>query len=328
MQASSSGTRRKKTVERSRSRPEWVKSELYPFKDNWVDIDGHQIHYVDEGPVDAPVILFIHPGPGWSFTYRYQIKQLRANFRCVAPDLPGYGLSQATDGYDYTLLSQSRILEKFVKVLNPRNIIIWANDGGGPTAILGLANQSDRVLGLVVGGTFGWSIKKYRSVSWTLRIVTSFPFRFVNRYTNFLAWSMGSKMGLGTRSLSKDERDQYTGPFKRRDTRNNALRLFASFNDKATQELLDSSLQAFHDKPALIQFGENDPMTGQHWPERWAQEIPNNRLILIPLVKHFTFEGAPEATVNNFLGWWREMFPMLDIGTPRRAFYPLTERKK
>ena len=206
----------------SPSRPEWVRSELYPFKDNWVDIDGHQIHYVDEGPGDAPVILFIHPGPGWSFTYRYQIEHLSDKFRCVAPDLPGYGLSEATDGYDYKLMSQSRILEKFVKVLNLRNIIIWANDGGGPTAILGLADQADRVLGLVVGGTFGWSIRKYRSVAWTLRIVTSLPFRFVNRYTNFLGWSMGSKMGLGTRTLTKEERSQYTGPFKKRDTRNNA----------------------------------------------------------------------------------------------------------
>ena len=301
-------------MERNRSRPEWVKSELYPFKDNWVDIDGHQIHYVDEGPVDAPVILFIHPGPGWSFTYRYQIKQLSDKFRCVAPDLPGYGLSQATDSYDYKLLSQSRILEKLVKVLNLRNIIVWANDGGGPTAILGLANQSDHVLGLVVGGTFGWSIRKYRSVAWTLRIVTSLPFRFVNRYTNFLAWSMGSKMGLGTRTLTKEERSQYTGPFKKRNTRNNALRLFASFNDKTTQELLDRSLRSFRDKPALIQFGENDPMTGQHWPERWAQEIPNNHLIIIPHVRHFTFEGAPEATADNFLGWWRETFLVPRIG--------------
>ena len=295
-----------------------MEDDLYPFKDNWIDVDGHRIHYADEGPIDAPVLLFVHPGPGWSFTYRYHIRHLSDKFRCVAPDLPGYGMSSAAEDYDYKLLSQSRVLQKFVQVLNLRSIVVWANDGGGPTAILGLANLSDRVVALVVGGTFGWSIKTYRSVAWTLRLVTSFPFRVVNRYTNFLAWSMGSKMGLGTRSLSKKERGQYTGPFKERNSRNNPLRLFSSFNDKATQERLDSSLQAFRDKPVLIQFGESDPMTGQHWPERWAQEIPNNRLILIPHVKHFTFEGAPEATVNNFLDWWRETFPIPSIRTPVR----------
>ena len=145
--------------------PDWVDSNLYPFHDNWVEIEGHSIHYVDGGSRDAPVLLFIHPGPGWSFTYRYHIKRLSDKFRCIAPDLPGYGLSEAAEGYDYALRSQSHVLERFVAYLNLRNMIVWGNDGGGPTAILALARQADRVLGLVVGGTFGWSIKEYRSVA-------------------------------------------------------------------------------------------------------------------------------------------------------------------
>jgi haloalkane dehalogenase len=307
-------------MQENAGRPHWVDSKLYPFHDNWVEIDGHRIHYVDEGPRDVPVLLFIHPGPGWSFTYRYHIQHLSDKFRCIAPDLPGYGLSLAAEGYDYSLLSQSHALERFVETLNLRNMIVWSNDGGGPTSILALAREADRVLGLVVGGTFGWSIKDYRSVAWTLRIVTSPVFRFVNRYTNFLAWSMGSKIGLGTKSLSKREREQYTKPFRKRNARNGALRLFASFNDHATQEELDRSLSAFREKPVLIQFGEGDPMTGQRWPERWAKEIPKNRLILLPRVKHFTFEGAPEATVENFLSWWADTFTMPPvIGGPLKA---------
>jgi haloalkane dehalogenase len=296
-----------------------VDSELYPFHDNWAEIDGHRIHYVDEGPRDATVLLFIHPGAGWSFTYRYHIQHLSDKFRCIAPDLPGYGLSDAAENYDFSLHSQSHVLEQLVEYLNLRNMIVWANDGGGPTAILALAQHSDRVLGLVVGGTFSWSIRKYRSVAWTLRVATSPVFRLVNRYTNFLAWSMGSKMALGTRSLSKEERRQYTRPFKKRHTRNRALRLFASFNDHATQEDLDLALPAFREKPVLIQFGEGDPMTGQHWPERWAKETPNNRLILLPRVKHFTFEGAPEATVENFRSWWADTFTMPSVNTPLRT---------
>jgi haloalkane dehalogenase len=306
------------------NRPTWVDSELYPFHDQWIMIDGHRIHYVDEGPRDAPLLLFIHPGPGWSFTYRYQIKELSGQFRCIAPDLPGYGLSEAGEGYDYSLGTQSYVLDKFVETLNLRNMIVWANDGGGPTAILGLARESDRVLGLVVGGTFGWSIKQYRSVAWTLRIVTSPIFRFINRYSNFLARSMGSKMALGTRILSKREREHYTRPFNKRDSRNRALRLFASFNDKATQEELDQALQSFRDKPVLIQFGDEDPMTAQKWPQRWAEELPNNRLILIPHVKHFTFEGAPQETVDNFLSWWVEAFAMPSIKAPLKLRYRTT----
>src|SRR2546428_523284 len=177
----------------------------------------------------------------------------------------GYSLTQDSTIDDYSLRTQSHALERFVQSLNLRNMIVWANDGGGPTATLALAQQTDRVLGLVVGGTFGWSIKESRSVAWSLRLVTSPLFRFINRYTNFLARSMGSKMALGTRSLSKEEREQYTRPFKKRNARNRALRLFASFNDHATQEDLDQALQSFHDNPVLIQFGDGDPMTAQKW---------------------------------------------------------------
>ena len=285
------------------ARPEWVDNSLYPFKDHWTLLDGHTIHYVDEGPRDKPVLLFLHPGPIWSFTYRYHIQQLNREFRCIALDFPGYGLSKAAKDYHYTLREQAIILTKFVQSLRLNNIIVWANDGGGPTSILGLAPLSDRVDGLVVGGTFGWSLKPYRTVSWTLRIVSGSVFRFINRYSNLLAWAIGH-MALGTRKMSKTEAQQYQRPFKDRDSRNRPLKLFRSFLDKETQQELDSALPSFRNKPVLIQFGEKDPMTAQHWPERWAKETPRSTTHLIPRVKHFTFEDAPEETVENFRQWW------------------------
>ncbi len=287
-----------------RVRPEWISPEIYPFRDNWIYLAGHLVHYLDEGPRTAPVLLFIHPGPGWSFTYRYQIQHLSNQFRCIAPDLPGYGLSQAASGYNYTLQEQSRVLERFVEALDLRYVIVWANDGGGPTAIVALANHTDRVAGLVVGGTFGWSLKPYRMVSLPLRIVTSRVSRAINRYANFLARSMSSRLALGSRRLPKPERKYYTRPFKDRKTRNRPLKLFGSFNDSTTQEELDRSLPMFRNKPILIQFGEKDFVTGQGWPQRWAREFPNHRLIILPKVRHFTFEDAPEATTENFRTWW------------------------
>jgi haloalkane dehalogenase len=288
----------------NRTRPGWVDNALYPFRDNWMIIDGHTVHYVDEGPKDKPVLLFVHPGPGWSFTYRYQIRELSHDFRCVALDFPGYGLSHAANGYNYTLTEQSEVLTKFVQALHLDKITVWANDAGGPTSILGLAPLADRVDGLVVGGTFGWSLKPYRTVSWTLRIVTSSVFRFINRYSNILAWSIG-QLGLGSRKMSRSESQQYKRSFKERDSRNRPLRLFRSFLDHETQQELDNALRSFHDKPVLVQFGDNDAMTGQHWPERWSKELSRSKVHIIPHVKHFIFEDAPETTVENFRNWWK-----------------------
>src|SRR3989442_12825281 len=117
----------------NRTRPSWVDNALYPFRDNWMILDGHTIHYVDEGPRDKPVLLFVHPGPAWSFTYRYHIQQLSREFRCVAPDLPGYGLSHAAKGYNYTLSEQAAGFAKSVPSPHLAPIIVSANDASGRT---------------------------------------------------------------------------------------------------------------------------------------------------------------------------------------------------
>ncbi len=60
----------------------------------------HRVHYVDEG--SGPPVVLLHGNPTWSFLYRKVIIGLRHRFRCVAPDYPGFGLSDRPDGYGYT----------------------------------------------------------------------------------------------------------------------------------------------------------------------------------------------------------------------------------
>ncbi len=62
------------------------------FKENHEEIDGVRIHYVDEG--SGPPILMVHGQPTWSYLYRKMIPPLVAvGYRCIAPDLMGFGLS-------------------------------------------------------------------------------------------------------------------------------------------------------------------------------------------------------------------------------------------
>ena len=288
-------------------RPGWVDPSLYPFDDHWITIDGNRIHYLDEGPRDAPVLLFVHPQPSWSFTYRRQIQDLRTSFRCVAPDLPDCGLSRAAPDYGFTVREQARVLERFVEALDLRGMTVWANDGGGPTSVLALAHHADRVRGLVVGGTFGWSLEDYPYVTKMIRRFSG-PFaRAINRRLNVVTGSMTSFIALGTRRMSRAEKRHYTKAKKDARSRDATLRVFRSFMDPETEAALDRALPAFRSKSALIQFGERDPMTPQGWPQRWAREIPDHRLVILPRAKHFPFEDAPEATIRNFRAWWSDL---------------------
>ena len=69
----------------------WLDKAEYPFQSHYYHINGHDMHYVDEGK--GPVLLYVHGTPSWSFDFRHVIKALSALFRCIAIDHMGFGLS-------------------------------------------------------------------------------------------------------------------------------------------------------------------------------------------------------------------------------------------
>ena len=57
------------------------------------------MHYVDEGSGEP--ILFVHGSAAWSFAYRNVIRDLRQDYRCVAPDHIGFGMSAKPADWGY-----------------------------------------------------------------------------------------------------------------------------------------------------------------------------------------------------------------------------------
>lgn len=72
-------------------------AELYPFQSRWLASSAGRVDYVDEG--EGRAILMCHKNPTWSFLYRDVIRELTGRLRCVAVDLPGFGLSDRPPGY-------------------------------------------------------------------------------------------------------------------------------------------------------------------------------------------------------------------------------------
>jgi hypothetical protein len=56
------------------------------------------------------------------------IQELRGNFRCVALDLPGFGLSAAAPGFEHTLTGDSRLLEPFISTLGLTDVTLFSHD--------------------------------------------------------------------------------------------------------------------------------------------------------------------------------------------------------
>ncbi len=59
----------------------------FPFEPHYIEVDNIRIHYVDEGPKDAEIILLMHGEPVWVYLYRHMIPIfVKAVYRTLAPD--------------------------------------------------------------------------------------------------------------------------------------------------------------------------------------------------------------------------------------------------
>jgi haloalkane dehalogenase len=134
-------------------RPTWVDDELFPFESRFVAIDGHTVHYVDEG--SGPTLLFLHGNPTWSFVYRDAIRSLRDEFRCVAVDYPGFGLSSPSAGYRYLPEEHAQVIAAFIDTLDLSGITLVAHDWGGPIGLAAVEQQPTAFDRLVLANTWG-----------------------------------------------------------------------------------------------------------------------------------------------------------------------------
>lgn len=94
----------------------WLNKEEYPFQSNYMDLDGHKLHYIDEGK--GKVMLFVHGTPSWSFEFRHLITEFSKSFRCIALDHIGFGLSDKPKQYEYKTQKHSENLEKLIDYLD------------------------------------------------------------------------------------------------------------------------------------------------------------------------------------------------------------------
>ncbi len=133
----------------------------WPFAPRYADVpsgDGAllRMHFVDEGPREAPVVLLLHGEPSWAYLYRKMIPVLLgAGLRAVAPDLVGFGRSdKPAERSDYTYQRHVDWMRAFVRGLGLRSVTLFAQDWGGLIGLRLVAEDPDRFARVVAANTF------------------------------------------------------------------------------------------------------------------------------------------------------------------------------
>jgi haloalkane dehalogenase len=281
-------------------RPAWVSDDLYPFADRWADIDGHQVHYLDEGV--GPPLLLLNGNPSWSFGWRDVVLRLRGRFRCIALDYPGFGLSKEAAGFDFRPSSQSRVVEALVDRLGLVGLTVVGYAWGGPIGLAFAGRRPDLVQAIVVGNTWAWPDARLRVRAFSALMGGPLSPLLVDRLNLMLRLYL--PLNLKRARLTKVERAAYDGPFP--PDRRHIMRVFPReiVAGKAFLREVAAGMPRLAGKPALILWPDSDPGFSDDDLRRWQGLLPRARTVHLERTGQFIDEDAPDDVAAAIDAWW------------------------
>ena len=272
-------------------------------------VDGLDIFYREAGRADAPQIVLLHGFPTSSHMFRDLIPKLAQDFRVIAPDYPGYGLSSApgVDEYEYSFDGIATIVDTVLERRGFDHYALYLMDYGAPVGFRIAERHPERVTGLVIqnGNAYDEGLLEF----WD-------P---IKRF-----WESGSTedgdalRGLltidatkwqyqhGTRHPESISPDNWLVVQPLLDRAGNQEIQLALFYDYRTNVPLYPRWQEYFRKnqpPTLILWGENDPIFPAEGAHPYLRDLPQAELHLLD-TGHFALEedGAMMAArMREFL---------------------------
>lgn len=281
-------------------RPAWVDDELFPFESRFMDVDGHRIHYVDEG--SGPTLLFLHGNPTWSFDYREIISSLRSEFRCIAVDYPGFGLSVAAPGYRYLPAEHAQVIGWFVEALSLSEVTLVAHDWGGPIGLTVVQQHPKAFDRLVLTNTWAWPVNTplIQAMSYVMGgpvgrvLIQQFNF-FVN-----VMIPIGHRLTKPTARQMAHYRNALGSPARREGSAVFPREITAS---RAFLADAEAGLRGLAALPTLILWGDADFAFGEADLQRWQRILTNQKTVIVKGAGHFVPSEAPEQFAAAIRDW-------------------------
>jgi haloalkane dehalogenase len=272
----------------------------FPFEPQYVELDGLRLARVDEG--DGAPVLFMHGEPTWSFLWRKVMPPVRdAGFRCVAPDLAGFGRSDKPTDIDwYSYDRHTELIASLVEELDLRGATVVCHDWGGPIGLRVATELRDRFDRIVVMDTGLFTGHQRMTDAWI-------AFRDFVAKTEDLPISM-----LVRRACLSDPGDEvaaaYDAPFPNPESKAGA-RAFPLLiptspgenGGEAGQRVLEAL--PVDERPKLALWADSDPILPPEVGERFAEAIGAPKPQPIEGASHFLQEDQGEEIGRRIADW-------------------------
>lgn len=277
---------------------------LYPFASHYLNINGLKYHYIDEGSGE-PVIM-VHGNPTWSFYYRSLIRELSPQYRAIAVDHIGCGLSDKPDPKTYGYRFKNRVddFETLMDSLDlKQRITLVLHDWGGAIGMAWAVKHPDKVGRIIITNTSAFlppGNKKIPLRLWLIRNISLFAGPAVLGLNIFAraALFMASSMGL-----SNDVKAGLTAPYNSWKNRTATLKFVQDIplteKDPSYRLIkhIDDNLYKLSGIPMLICWGIRDFVFDTDYLDEWKRRFPDAEVHAYEDANHYVLEDVPERIV-------------------------------
>jgi len=272
----------------------------FPFEPRYTEVDGLRLARVDVG--EGPPVVFFHGEPTWSFLWRTVIPPVRdAGFRCIAPDLAGFGRSDKPlelDWYSYD--RHTELMGALLDELDVTGATAVVHDWGGPIGLRLVVEMPRRFERIVIMDSGLFTGRQRMTDAWN-------AFRDFVARTEDLPVSM-----LVRRACLTDPGDEvaaaYEAPFpdpaSKAGARAFPLMLPTSPEmpgAAAGQRVLDALRE--DDRPKLLLWADSDPILPPETGRRFAEAIDAPEPEIITGASHFLQEDRGEELGCRIAAW-------------------------
>jgi haloalkane dehalogenase len=278
--------------------------EYYPFTENYFDLDGLALHYLDEGHGEPVVML--HGNPSWSYYYRDLVLALRDRYRCIVPDHIGCGLSEkpGDDRYDYTLSRRAADLERLLDHLAiAAGITLVLHDWGGMIGMTCAVRNPSRIKRLVILNTAAFHLPKEKRIPFALRLcrdtlLGAFLVRGLNAFS-----LTASFVGCKRNPMPAKIRRAYRLPYNNWRNRIATLRFVQDIplvhGDRSYDLVSDTAarLNVFRSIPTAIFWGERDFIFDHAFLAEWERRFPNAEVHRYSDAGHYILEDMKDEVI-------------------------------
>ena len=278
----------------SDARPAWVSKRLYPFESRFFATPGGRMHYVDEGA--GMPIVFLHGNPSWSFEFRGLAVDLRDQFRCVAPDHLGFGLSaRPGSGKEHHPAAHAENFIALMDHLGLDHVTLFLADWGGPIGLEFARRHPERVARLVIANTWAWPVDDdFHFVAFS-RLMGGALGRFlITRRNLFVNRVMPAAVG-DRRCLTAEVMDHYRNAQPSPEARAASAALPGHIVGASDWlRAIWDERGKFAAKPALLLWGHRDIAFRNKELDTWRAALHAYELHEFPDRGHFLAEEAPD----------------------------------